>query len=160
MKRFAERIEMTPDLKELERLARAATPGPWTYDGDTWELSAPSRKGKVEIATIETGWTEPMESEQQANIAYILAANPAAILSLIAELTRPETTIVSIMRAELEQARKDAERYRWLQPALISGGALDDDHTLTKAFQHMTTIPTKEEFNAAIDAAIAKEQTE
>ena len=77
---------MTPDLKELDRLARAATPGPWTYDGDTWELSAPSRKGKVEIATIETGWTEPMESEQQANIAYILAANPAAILSLIAEL--------------------------------------------------------------------------
>ena len=60
--------------------------------------------------------------------------------------------------AELEQAKKDAERYRWLQPALISGGALDDDHTLTKAFQHMTTIPTKEEFNAAIDAAIAKEQ--
>ena len=103
---------MTPDLKELERLARAATPGPWTYDGDTWELSAPSRKGKVEIATIETGWTEPMESEQQANIAYILAANPAAILSLIAELTRPETTIVSIMRAELEQARKDAENIR------------------------------------------------
>ena len=85
-------FEMTPDLKELERLARAATPGPWTYDGDTWELSAPSRKGKVEIATIETGWTEPMESEQQANIAYILAANPAAILSLI---------------AELEQAKKD-----------------------------------------------------
>ena len=91
---------MTPDLKELERLARAATPGPWTYDDDTWELSAPSRKGKVEIATIETGWTEPMESEQQANIAYILAANPAAILSLI---------------AELEQAKKDAERYRWLR---------------------------------------------
>ena len=88
-------FEMTPDLKELERLARAATPGPWTYDGDTWELSAPSRKGKVEIATIETGWTEPMESEQQANIAYILAANPAAILSLI---------------AELEQAKKDAEK--------------------------------------------------
>ncbi|MCC6271387.1 MAG: hypothetical protein IT190_08925, partial [Microbacteriaceae bacterium] len=97
---------MTPDLKELERLARAATPGPWTYDGDTWELSAPSRKGKVEIATIETGWTEPMESEQQANIAYILAANPAAILSLI---------------AELEQAKKDAERYRWFADIAVGG---------------------------------------
>lgn len=95
---------MTPDLKELERLARAATPGLWTYDGDTWELSAPSRKGKVEIATIETGWTEPMESEQQANIAYILAANPAAILSLI---------------AELEQCRKDAaEKEEWKQTAM------------------------------------------
>jgi len=135
---------MTPDLKELERLARAATPGPWTYDGDTWELSAPSRKGKVEIATIETGWTEPMESEQQANIAYILAANPSAILSLI---------------TELEQAKKDAARYRWLQPALISGGALDDDNTLAKAFCHMETMPISSEFDAAIDAAIAKEQS-
>ena len=79
-------------------------------------------------------------------------AVPPATLSNFAALCRAP------LIAELEQAKKDAERYRWLQPALISGGALDDDHTLTKAFQHMTTIPTKEEFNAAIDAAIAKEQ--
>ena len=139
MKRFAERIEMTPDLKELERLARAATPGPWTYDGDTWELSAPSRKGKVEIATIETGWTEPMESEQQANIAYILAANPAAILSLI---------------AELEQAKKDAGRYRWLvsQP---DGGFF---HPVF-AVNNFLSWKSKAQYDAAIDAAIAKEQS-
>lgn len=145
---------MTPDLKELERLARAATPGPWTYDGDTWELSAPSRKGKVEIATIETGWTEPMESEQQANIAYILAANPAAILSLIAELTRPETTLVSIMRAELEQVKKDAERYRWLvsQP---DGGFF---HPVF-AVNNFLSWKSKAQYDAAIDASIAKEQS-
>lgn len=136
---------MTPDLKELERLARAATPGPWTYDGDTWELSAPSRKGKVEIATIETGWTEPMESEQQANIAYILAANPAAILSLI---------------AELEQVKKDAERYRWLAASCRStsehwGGrwSIIIDGPAPKSHD------SEDDFDAAIDAAIAKEQS-
>ena len=136
---------MTLDLKELERLARAATPGPWTYDGDTWELSAPSRKGKVEIATIETGWTEPMESEQQANIAYILAANPAAILSLI---------------AELEQAKKDAERYRWLAGHCRStsehwGGrwSIVVDGPAPKSHD------SEDDFDAAIDAAIAKEQS-
>ena len=150
---FAERIEMTPDLKELERLARAATPGPWTYDGDTWELSAPSRKGKVEIATIETGWTEPMESEQQANIAYILAANPAAILSLIAELTRPETTLVSIMRAELEQAKKDAERYRWLTADHADAEMRD----LAEDTGIRLRWIGKGSADAAIDAAIAKE---
>lgn len=146
---------MTPDLKELERLARAATPGPWTYDGDTWELSAPSRKGKVEIATIETGWTEPMESEQQANIAYILAANPAAILSLIAELTRPETTLVSIMRAELEQAKKDAERYRWLTADHADAEMRDLAEDTGIRLRWMS----KGSADAAIDAAIAKEQS-
>jgi hypothetical protein len=146
---------MTPDLKELERLARAATPGPWTYDGDTWELSAPSRKGKVEIATIETGWTEPMESEQQANIAYILAANPAAILSLIAELTRPETTLVSIMRAELEQAKKDAERYRWLTADHADAEMRD----LAEDTGIRLRWIGKGSADAAIDAAIAKEQS-
>ena len=137
---------MTPDLKELERLARAATPGPWTYDGDTWELSAPSRKGKVEIATIETGWTEPMESEQQANIAYILAANPAAILSLI---------------AELEQAKKDAERYQWLRKSHH-----DDDSAIGATREHMNgwgrvvgKSLRNSDLDKAIDAAIAKEQS-
>ena len=135
---------MTPDLKELERLARAATPGPWTYDGDTWELSAPSRKGKVEIATIETGWTEPMESEQQANIAYILAANPAAILSLI---------------AELEQAKKDAERYRWLRKSHH-----DDDSAIGVTRERMNgwgrvvgKSLRNSDLDKAIDEAIAKE---
>lgn len=135
---------MTPDLKELERLARAATPGPWTYDGDTWELSAPSRKGKVEIATIETGWTEPMESEQQANIAYILAANPSAILSLI---------------TELEQAKKDAERYQWLRKSHH-----DDDSAIGVTREHMNgwgrvvgKSLRNSDLDKAIDEAIAKE---
>ena len=152
---------MTTDLKELERLARAATPGPWTYDGDTWELSAPSRKGRVEIAIIETGWTGQMESEQQANAAYIAAANPAAILSLIAELTRPETTIVSIMRAELEQARKDAERYLWLRKSHH-----DDDSAIGVTREHMNgwgrvvgKSLRNSDLDKAIDEAIAKEQS-
>lgn len=138
---------MTPDLKELERLARAATPGPWTYDGDTWELSAPSRKGKVEIATIETGWTEPMESEQQANIAYILAANPAAILSLI---------------AELEQARKDAERFNYLLGKHSYHYSMQPDSPAEHGIEYQWQQGSYEERDFGIleslDAAIAKEQ--
>ena len=131
---------MTPDLKELERLARAATPGPWTYDGDTWEISAPSRKGRAEIATIETGWRDPMESEQQANIAYILAANPAAILSLI---------------AELEQTKKDADRYRWLTADHADAEMRD----LAEDTGIRLRWIGKGSADAAIDAAIAKEQS-
>lgn len=115
---------MTPDLKELERLARAATPGPWAINtagiakrGEPFKITeiyvyAPETQDDTAICAdvIDPVTQEPSE----ANAAYIAAANPAAILSLIAELTRPETTLVSIMRAELEQAKKDAERYRWL----------------------------------------------
>lgn len=139
---------MTVDLKELERMARAATPGPWFQVGQPWNpnadfVCAGSNDPHIGKYVCDTENFDGEVENSIENADYIAYANPAAILSLV---------------AELEQARKDAERYRWLQPALISGGALDDDHTLTKAFQHMTTIPTKEEFNAAIDAAIAKEQ--
>lgn len=54
----------------------------------------------------------------------------------------------------LDAVVRDAERYRWLQPALISGGSLDEDHAITKAFCHIETTPTSAEFDAAIDAAI------
>ena len=86
-----------------------------------------------------------MESEQQANIAYILAANPAAILSLI---------------AELEQVKKDAERYRWLAASCRStsehwGGrwSIIIDGPAPKSHD------SEDDFDAAIDAAIAKEQS-
>ena len=93
------------ELNELESAAKAATPGPWIeaeddeddYDSDIHRISTLDRCNhippRVEIAQLETGWSdEPFESEQQANLAFILAANPTVILDLIAELrqTRKE----------------------------------------------------------------------
>ena len=127
---------MTPYLKELERLARAAqgvTNEPW------WTFE--------ELDMYSTEFAEE-------HSAYIAAANPAAILSLIQELTRPETTIVSIMRAELEQARKDAERYQWLRHGD------NDEKVLCNGPVDMTYwyLLRNEKLDEAIDAAIAKEQ--
>ena len=50
------------------------TPGPWSYDQESMEISTPLRDGMSEIAVVETGWAEPFESEQQANAALIAAA--------------------------------------------------------------------------------------
>ena len=50
------------------------TPGPWSYDQESMEISTPLRDGMSEIAVVETGWAEPFESEQQANAALIVAA--------------------------------------------------------------------------------------
>ena len=89
------------ELSELERLAKEATPGPWPQGKEDKEFvlyngtficgcnSAIMRNGDV--------------IDGKTNARYIAAANPAAILELI---------------AELRQARKDACEWiniaRWL----------------------------------------------
>ena len=57
------------------------TPGPWTYDADSWEVRAPSRFRKAEIAIVEVGWNEPFESEQLAN-ARLIAVSPELLKAL------------------------------------------------------------------------------
>lgn len=47
---------------------------------------------------------------------------------------------------------KDAERYRWLR------GNLDNEDALTDLYHDAGASPTPEEFDAAIDAAMAAEK--
>lgn len=88
---------MTNKFRELKAAAMAATPGPWESvyddwsDGDDALISCESRDGMVAIAKIEgggseSGYDEPFSNEQQANTAFIAAANPAAVLALLTDL--------------------------------------------------------------------------
>ncbi|MDQ3040040.1 MAG: hypothetical protein M3R16_09630 [Pseudomonadota bacterium] len=56
----------------------AHTPGPWILAPDERhceiEITATSRKGRVCIGKVETGFSEPFESEQWANARLIAAA--------------------------------------------------------------------------------------
>jgi len=61
------------NIEELKRLAEAATPGPWY---DRAGVLRGTGGGIKPIATIYNGLNSP----------YIAAANPAAILELIAEV--------------------------------------------------------------------------
>jgi hypothetical protein len=87
-------------FSKLKAVALAATLGPWELvyddwsDGDDALISSESRDGMVAIAKIEgggseSGYDEPFSSEQQANAAFIAAANPAVILALLAALEAP-----------------------------------------------------------------------
>jgi len=60
----------------------------------------------------------------------------------------------------LRVAEVDAARYHWFVGCILTGH-LDDESPIANAFKECDPekIPTIEEFNAAIDAAIAKEQT-
>jgi hypothetical protein len=71
---------MKSKYDELKKLAGAATPGPWSYDGS---YICPARV-EDETTYVET-WRAVADSHQPENVRFIAAANPAAILELIAE---------------------------------------------------------------------------
>ena len=94
---------------ELKAAALAATSGPWILDDDSWSdgdnanVSTEERyDGRiVSIAQIEgggseSGFDEPFSAEQQANARYITAANPAVVLSLLAELEAKDKRIAEL----------------------------------------------------------------
>lgn len=102
------------DLAELKRLAEAASvesPGaPWAYEphGDTGEYGVGAlvneqgnyvegRQGSCEMSVVV-----PVAPEVSSEVfaAFIAAANPSALLALI---------------AEIQALRKDAARYQWLR---------------------------------------------
>jgi len=74
------------ELNALESAAKAATPGPWhkgdsMLSGGVWVLGPATDTKSICITGYARG-----ESSNENNAAYIAAANPAAILELIAEL--------------------------------------------------------------------------
>jgi hypothetical protein len=102
------------DIDALEALAKAATPGPyqWTtyvdHDGppacDNIMLQAVMKDCWEEVCSFawdEKGKYHPaMRKQAEANAAYAVAANPAAILALIAE--------VRALRQDAAKVRKAA----------------------------------------------------
>lgn len=86
---------MEIDLNELERLANAATPGPWVRQdfyssGSRFGVDGPD--GEVICASFGAA--------RSADYEHIAAANPAVVLELV---------------RRLRQSGMDAERYRKLR---------------------------------------------
>lgn len=93
---------MAVDLDELERLARAATPGPWTWDNakgnEAFHLEgAADNYDDREILHAISGTIYSEHSSDPACIgvaekhkAYISAVNPTVILELIERVRRAE----------------------------------------------------------------------
>ena len=76
---------MTIDVDELERLAKAATPGPWT--------TKPDDDQRKHLLCTETGaWFGVVEASPRnaADAAFIAAANPAVVLELVRRLRAAE----------------------------------------------------------------------
>lgn len=74
---------MTVDIEKLEALAKAAPAGPW-YGPD--ELAQKGTVFDCDLGSLLS--YESIESERDACVAYVAAANPAAVLELIAKVER------------------------------------------------------------------------
>lgn len=120
---------MKIDIEELKRLAEAATPGPWSTYMNTMQ--------NVCIRKMNKGGYEECEIARNAhhkNAAYIAAANPAAVLELIAErdklLARAEKAEQELAaeRKRLDWAlEKAATFYEWQGKHYLSYGVPEND---------------------------------
>lgn len=78
---------MIPDLDHLEKLSRAATPGPWCK-APIFKNKWPEKYNKVAVVrgVVLLGPYASISCGNEAD--YIAAVNPTTVLSLIAELRR------------------------------------------------------------------------
>ncbi|QEL55460.1 ead/Ea22-like family protein [Chromobacterium paludis] len=103
---------LTPDqLSALRAAAEAATPGPWRTGGSKPDgLHEITVYGSQVVIDTDIGpkvlleGNSNFQAESVANAAYIAAANPAAILALLAHVDVQEARITELVR---DVARSD-----------------------------------------------------
>jgi hypothetical protein len=89
------------DTAELKRLAEGATPGPWEVHGDTSDYVV-SRAPVSHCGDGNVICAEPdliMEASREhwpANAAFIAAANPTVVLSLLTKLEAAERLVEAL----------------------------------------------------------------
>lgn len=128
------------DLDALERAAAAATPGPWqnAWKVDThsehmiWTL-APGYEGADADIVACTWFDGPRMSMLEADADFVCAANPAAILTLIARLRAAEAEAGRLLAA-CEEAHAVLYHYdladqlngvRWSRPEDLREKTID-----------------------------------
>lgn len=117
------------DYSELKRMAEAAPEGPW--------FGPEYAPGTSYVFDVDLGTLlayESIESEKDVCLRYVAAANPTAVLALIADLEVSNNVgralgetlgsvvesrdalvrVVDQLKAENEALCKDAERYRYV----------------------------------------------
>ena len=87
---------------ELERLAKAATPGPWQNGFDDLEgvVSLGAKDDGNVVCLPPASFMELSQVRWDDNAAFIAAANPATILDLLAANRKMREAIERLMDAE------------------------------------------------------------
>lgn len=122
----------TNKMRDLKALAEAAPSGPWLAENDSLYFKD---DGYTRHMIDADSGMDVEEDKYCAALAFIAAANPATLLTLLAEIeglhaqhARDSGELRKLcsardsarrqrdqLKAENEALRKDAERYRWLR---------------------------------------------
>lgn len=134
------------DLEKLERLAKAATPGPWAVDDESTQdfgrlYVAKGRTGKLlgRIAEVFENCLVRDKAERESNAQFIAAARNAlpALIARIRELEQ-DAARLDFIESHAEPGRE------WHVRTFLNG----------KGFRlHLERIPGEKTARAAIDAA-------
>lgn len=146
------------DLDKLERVARAATPGPWEANqefANRWRVD----EVPAQYHPLAAIYGHGDYASLQGNADYIAAANPAVVLEIV---------------RRLRAAEADAKRYQWLRDEGCNvqlDASMPVQMCLSKDGRRLATpnppkrwtdnpnapwrIETKANIDAMVDAAIA-----
>lgn len=103
---------MSDDLAKMKAIAEAATPGPWmTHLVDDMSIVAGTRDEIASTAPPGYGTDDDVDFSTdtdrcEANAAFIAAANPSAVLSLIKRVEEAEAEVQDLTEA-VELGTKD-----------------------------------------------------
>jgi len=105
-----ERDALAAKLKELEGLAKAATPGPWKLVG-TVEQDGGTYRDIIPTSVSCGGWCQggTPDRADECDLQYISAANPFSVLSLIDSLRKAKMR-VQILERNLRDAEESGRR--------------------------------------------------
>ena len=103
-------MENDIDINELERLAKAATPGPWKLVG-TVEQDGGTYRDIIPTSVSCGGWCQggTPDRADECDLQYISAANPFSVLSLIDSLRKAKMR-VQILERNLRDAEESGRR--------------------------------------------------
>ena len=104
---------MELDLNELERRAKAATPGKWTWK-QIGSFNTPgcavfwpdTSKGGVHYRRLDSGG-----GMIEADANFIAAANPAVVLELVRRLREAEARVAELEAERAKQEKQDPAAY-------------------------------------------------
>jgi hypothetical protein len=158
------------DTEKMKALALAATQGPWEWVNPVNDEPRQPGEWRASLRTVEKFPTQSIgtlpkfiieadeicDENREANAAFIAAANPAAILELIAALEAAAAD------------KRDAERYRMLRDFGKDGVKMKPpvEHVHAMIYSHMvgaipaSRVVTGDELDRAIDAALSQRQEE
>ena len=114
-------------INELRKLAEAATPGPWNTSPGGCGIIGPDKQWLGGMNDWVCEYSEEM-TQSENNAAFIAAANPAAILDMIAEVESLRDQ-VNGLTGSLERAEKALKEAQEQQPVLCHAAFSNGDGT-------------------------------